>query len=158
MSDEHPHLRRATVADAQTVAEHRVAMFVDTGRLTPEAAATLLRRLPALFEPMLASGEYVGWLFVADDGSTVAGAGVQLRRLLPRPETFTEREALVVNVYVAPAYRQRGLARRLMQTIVAWCGEQGIERIVLHPSTVGRPLYESMGFVPTDELVYYQKP
>lgn len=79
-----------------------------------------------------------------------------MRHLLPRPETFTEREALVVNVYVAPDYRRQGLARRLMITILDWCKEHGIERIVLHPSRLGRPLYESLGFAQTNELVCYQ--
>jgi len=151
-------IRLATAADAGVVAEHRVRLFVDTGRLTPDAAATLLARLPPLLAPMLASGEYIGWLAVAGDGAVVAGAGVQLRRLLPRPETLTDREALVVNVYVAPKYRCLGLARHLMVAILDWCAEQEIERVALHPSTMGRPLYESLGFAPTNELVFYRKP
>ncbi|MGZ3584213.1 MAG: GNAT family N-acetyltransferase [Ktedonobacterales bacterium] len=146
-------IRHATAADATIVAEHRVRLFVDTGRLDAEQAAALRARLPAILEPMLASGEYIGWFATTPNDDVVAGAGVQMRHLLPRPETFTEREALVVNVYVAPEYRRQGLARRLMTTILDWCKEQGIERVVLHPSSLGRPLYESLGFVPTNELV-----
>ena len=149
-------IRRATVADATIVAGHRVQMFVDTGRLDTDQASVLRARLPAILEPMLASGEYLGWLVATPDDIVVAGAGVQIRHLLPRPETFTEREALVVNVYVTPDYRRQGLARRLMIAILDWCKEQGIERVVLHPSSLGRPLYESLGFAPTNELVCYQ--
>lgn len=148
-------IRRATVADATIVAEHRVQMFLDMGSLDAEQAAVLRARLPATLEPMLASGEYIEWFVTTPNDDVVAGAGVQMRHLLPRPETFTEREALVVNVYVAPDYRRQGLARRLMTTILDWCKEQGIERVVLHPSSQGRPLYESLGFVPTNELVLY---
>jgi GNAT superfamily N-acetyltransferase len=162
-ADDHPdgfHLRRATAADATIVAEHRARLFIDTGRLpslTSDTAVALLDKAQALLASMLATGEYVGWFLVASDGAVAAGAGVQIRRLLLRPETLTEREALVVNVYVLPAYRRQGLARRLMETIVDLCDEQGIERIVLHPSAMGRPLYESLGFVATNELVRYQR-
>lgn len=149
-------IRRTTVADATIVAEHRVLMFIETGRLDADQAAVLRARLPAILQPMLVSGEYIGWFVTTPHDDVVAGAGVQMRHLLPRPETFTEREALVVNVYVAPDYRRQGLARRLMTTILDWCKEQGIERVVLHPSSLGRPLYESLGFVPTNELVCYQ--
>jgi GNAT superfamily N-acetyltransferase len=106
---------------------------------------------------MLATASYMGWLAETADGTVIAGAGVHIRRLLPRAETLVACEALVVNVYVAPEFRHRGLARRLMEGILAWCRAQGIERVVLHPSSMGRPLYESLGFVPTNELVYYVK-
>ena len=102
---------------------------------------------------MLGSGQYVGWLLESADGTIVAGAGVAIRRLLPRVETQIACEALVVNVYVAPDSRHQGLARRLMETILAWVRAQGIERVVLHASSMGRPLYQSLGFVPTTEMI-----
>jgi GNAT superfamily N-acetyltransferase len=153
-------LRRATAADANIIAEHRARLFADTGRLPSLSSGdtvALLDKAQAVLAAMLAGGEYIGWFLVAPDSVIAAGAGAQIRRLLPRPETLTEREALVVNVYVLPEYRRQGLARRLMEAIVDWCDEQGIERIVLHPSTMGRPLYESLGFVATNELVRYQR-
>jgi GNAT superfamily N-acetyltransferase len=150
------YLRVATALDAPIVAEHRVRLFSDTDRLTPAAAAELLGMLPGILRPMLESGEYLGWLLVGAEGAIVGGAGVQIRHLLPRPETLIEREALVVNVYVMPEFRHRGLARRLMQAILEWCREQGIERVVLHPSSMGNPLYNTLGFEPTNELVFYQ--
>lgn len=158
MANENLTIRLATADEAALVAEHRARMFQDTGRLDAERAATMVAQVTPALAPMLASGEYVGWLVVAEDGAVVAGAGVQMRKLLPRPETAVEREALVVNVYVQPAYRRGGLARRLMGAILDWSRGQGIERVVLHPSTMGRPLYESLGFTPSNELVTYLKP
>lgn len=157
MPDEKLAIRLATADDAAIIAEHRARMFQDTGRLDAERATVMVGQVTPMLRPMLASGEYVGWLVIAADGAIVAGAGAQIRKLLPRPETFVEREALVVNVYVQPAYRRCGLARRLMGAILAWGRVQGIERVVLHPSTMGRPLYESLGFTPSNELIIYLK-
>jgi GNAT superfamily N-acetyltransferase len=78
-----------------------------------------------------------------------------MRTLLPRPETDVAREALVVNVYIEPEYRRQGLARRLMEAILAWSREQGVERVSLHASTMGQPLYEALGFTRSNEFVIY---
>jgi GNAT superfamily N-acetyltransferase len=157
MTDERLTIRRATPGDTAIVAEHRARMFQDTNRLDDARATAMIELLMPILRPMLASGEYLGWLVAAEDETVVAGAGVQVRTLLPRPETAVTREALVVNVYVRPEYRRHGLARSLMETILDWSREQGIERVSLHASSMGRPLYESLGFVQTNELVIYLK-
>jgi GNAT superfamily N-acetyltransferase len=157
MNGDHFALRHATPDDAPLIAEHRVRMFQDTGRLDAAAAATMLELLTPMLHSMLTSGDYVGWLASVAGAAVVAGAGVHVRQLLPRPETLTQREALVVNVYVQPEYRRRGIARHLMLAILEWCGGQGIERVALHASDMGRPLYESLGFAPSTELIFYVK-
>ena len=148
-------IRRATPDDVGVIAEHRARMFQDTGRLDDDRAAAMVALLKPIMRTMLASGEYLGWLVVAEDGAIIGGAGVQMRTLLPRPETDVAREALVVNVYVEPAYRRQGLARRLMEAILEWSRERGIERVSLHASTMGQPLYEALGFTRSNEFVIY---
>jgi GNAT superfamily N-acetyltransferase len=148
-------MRPATPGDAARIAEQRIRMFADSRSVSPDVEASLRVALPDLLRSMLASGEYVGWLVEDAEGRVIAGAGVHLRRLLPRVETQVAREALVVNVYVVPDRRRQGLARNLMETILAWAAEQGIERVSLHASVMGRSLYETLGFTPTNEMVYY---
>ncbi len=157
MTDAGLVIRHATAEDARIIAEHRARMFEDTGRIDSTRAAAMIDLLLPILRPMLASGEYAGWLMAAEDGAVVAGAGVQTRTLLPRPETDVPREALVVNVYVEPSHRRRGLARRLMEAILAWSREQGIERVSLHASIIGQPLYETLGFTRSNEFVLYVK-
>jgi len=55
-------------------------------------------------------------------------------------------------VYTDPAWRRRGVARAVMEAILAWCRRRRFTRIRLHASDLGRPLYESLGFAPTREL------
>lgn len=150
-------IRHATPGDADTITEHRLLMFKETRTVSPEIEANLRAELPDLLRSMLQSSLYVGWLAEADNGQIIAGAGVQVRRLLPRVETQIPCEALVVNVYVAPEFRRHGLARRLMEQIVAWAPGQGIERIALHASDMGRPLYASLGFAASTEMILHVK-
>ena len=61
------------------------------------------------------------------------------------------RCGMILNVYTLPTHRQRGLARRLLETLHEWCRAEGIERVVLNASVFGKPLYDSMGYVVSDE-------
>ena len=145
-------IRIATTADAAVIAHHRVAMFRDMGMLADADAAALEAAARTYLTQALSGGEYVGWVTEAD-GHVVAGGGVVIRPLLPRPGRASGgNEVEVLNVYTEPAHRRRGLARRLMQEILAWCHGRGITRVTLHASDDGRPLYESLGFVATNEM------
>jgi GNAT superfamily N-acetyltransferase len=57
-------------------------------------------------------------------------------------------------MYVEPDYRRRGIARQLMNAILAWARDGRVARLVLHASQDGRHLYTAMGFVPTNEMQF----
>ena len=57
-----------------------------------------------------------------------------------------------MNVYMAVEFRRRGLAGELMKVALQWCRSNGVDTLVLHASPNGRRLYESMGFVGTNEM------
>jgi GNAT superfamily N-acetyltransferase len=105
-------------------------------------------------EPLIASGEYFGWVIeIGAGGEVVSGVGAFLHRLLPRGrELGLRQEAYVLNVYTEPAHRRRGLSRRLMRELIEWCRAHGITRVTLHASDAGRPLYEGLDFAPTNEM------
>lgn len=142
-------LRQATPDDAETIAAQRVSMFCETRPVAADVEVSLRATLPDLLRGTLESGQYVGWLVEHDSAGVIAGAGVMIRWQLPRTETLVPCEALIVNVYVAPEHRRQGLARRMMDIALKWAREQGIERVALHASSMGRPLYEALGFVPS---------
>lgn len=146
------HLRPIRPGDAPVIAQQRVRMFVEMGDVTDAEAAALEAAVLAQLDPLIASGEYFGWLMEADE-VVVSGVGVLLHRLLPRGRALGLRqEAYVLNVYTDPAYRRRGLSKRLMQELIDWCRAHAITRITLHASPAGKPMYESLGFSPTNEM------
>ena len=152
-------VREATVQDIPLLAGHRAAMFRDMGRLASDGEAALVRATADYFRTALPRGEYLGW--VAQSASSpsepIGGAGVQLRSILPRPGSAGDGiefgpEAIVLNVYVEPAWRRRGVGEALMRSILTVLAERKVRRIVLHASDEGRRLYERLGFVPTNEM------
>ncbi len=136
-------------------------MFRDMGELPDDLHGTLIGAARAYFAQAIADGRYVGWVAELDDPprEIVAGAGLQLRELLPRPDLARERlvrgpQGLVLNVFTERAWRRRGIADALMRELLVWCRGNGIESVVLHASGEGRPLYEKLGFTPTNEMRY----
>jgi GNAT superfamily N-acetyltransferase len=154
-------IRRATADDADVLAHHRAAMFRDMGSLRAEDYDALRDAVGPWFAGAIPAGEYVA--FVATPAGRpdeiVAGAGVQLRALLPWPRADgagveLRPQALVMNVYTEPAWRRRGLAALLMEQVLAWAREHGVGGMVLHASPEGRPLYERLGFAANNEMRY----
>lgn len=71
---------------------------------------------------------------------------------VPHAIDQSTRRANILNVYAEPAYREFGLARRLLIHLLDHCREQGIRTVIVNPADELRPLYEAMGFRPTGEL------
>jgi GNAT superfamily N-acetyltransferase len=144
--------------DAAIIARHRVEMFRDMGEVpTEDLARELLAKSTSALAAALADDTYVGWFAVDSDDKVIAGAGAHIKPQLPRIlPTGTRVESgplpLVVNVYTEPEWRGRGIARALMRVLMDWAVTRGADRIVLHASDQGRPLYESLGFHPTNEM------
>lgn len=152
MSAEAYTLRRAVAGEAALITEHRRAMFAEMGH----APAARLAEMAAAFEPWvanrLARDEYLAWLAEDDGGRVVGGAGLWLMDWPPHLVGREARRGNLLNVYVEPAHRRRGLARRLTEAALAWCRAEGLEVVILHASDYGRPLYAALGFTPTNEM------
>jgi GNAT superfamily N-acetyltransferase len=151
-------VRLATPQDAATIAWHRARMFQDMGQISQSAFETLRTKARARIEEWLDRGEYLGWLASCDGKSEViiAGAGVCLQRILPRPLNPSAagegRQATIVNVFTEPEWRKRGLATLLLKEIIKWSRTENLDRLVLHASKEGRALYEKLGFVLNNEM------
>ena len=151
---QHPDytIRPATVDDAATIARHRASMFLDMGEVSVEEAAILRSESEPWLARLLGNGGYAGWLCF-EDAKVVAGAGVLIQEVGPRPGCYLiGRAAHVVNVYTKPGHRRHGLARQLMLTILDWCRDQEMFQVTLAASSEGRRLYESLGFQATNDM------
>jgi ribosomal protein S18 acetylase RimI-like enzyme len=153
-------IRPATIADISLIAAHRAAMFRDMGRLATNSEAILVRATADYLREALPREEYLGWVAESTPSQTkpIGGAGVQFRSLLPRPRSAGDGlefgpEAIVLNVYVEPEWRRRGVGEALMRLVLIALADRGVGRIVLHASPDGRRLYERLGFEPTNEML-----
>jgi ribosomal protein S18 acetylase RimI-like enzyme len=145
-------IRLAAEADATLISKHRIAMFRAMEIETDEALTESVNNFASWVVPRLADGRYLGW--IAFDGDRSAGsAGLLIIDWPPVPlDPSGEYRGYILNVYVEPEYRRRGLARELIGHCLAEALRRGIGVISLHASEDGRALYESLGFKPANEM------
>ena len=139
------HVRPATLEDTEVLVHHREAMFTEMGTPPPEVAIAG-RMFRTWLADAMPNGTYHAWVVETDAGEVVAGGGTTVLPWPPGPQHPGGHIAFVYNVYTDAAHRRRGLARRVMDAIHAWCRGAGIQSIALNASLDGRPLYESMGY------------
>jgi ribosomal protein S18 acetylase RimI-like enzyme len=146
--------RAATTADAALISAHRRAMFAEIHTLDESLMTTLERRSASWTERMIREGKYYGW--VATDGDRpVASAGLLILDWPPHPfDPEGELRGYLLNVYVEPEYRKRGLAHELVERCMAEARRHGIRVVTLHSSQAGRPIYERFGFHATNEMMH----
>jgi GNAT superfamily N-acetyltransferase len=149
--------RSVTQADAALITAHRRAMFASM----PNPQEAILDAMSRAFEPWvtdrIAEGKYLGW--IAEDAGRVSGsAGLLIVDWPPHPlHPEGSQRAYLLNVYVEPEFRKRGLAHSLIEKCLAEAGRLGIRVVTLHSSDAGRPVYEKFGFHPTSEMMYVDR-
>ena len=145
-------IRCATIADLETLVAHRRAMFHDMGYHDDVALDSMSAKFRVWVQEHMNSGDYRAWLVIAPDGSIAAGAGLWLMDWPPHMIGQGARRGNILNMYTSDNFRRLGLARRLLEAVLLWCRENQIDTIILHASSDGRSLYESVGFTPTNEM------
>jgi GNAT superfamily N-acetyltransferase len=146
MVDTEIAIRQATVDDIPDLVRLRRMMFEAMGFDDPAKLDAGDAAAVDYFAQAIPSGEFQGWLAVTPEGEAVSTSGLVIDQHPPGPGNLSGKTGYIMNVVTHPAYRRRGLARRLMQVTLAWLDELGIRRAELHATDMGRPLYESLGF------------
>ncbi len=147
-------IRRATLADLEALTATRVALFAELGELPDGFATDAFTALcRTQLESMMTSGAASAWLG-GPAGGPPCGAAVLLEYpRIPSPHNLLTREGYILNVYVAPAYRRRGIAGALIAAAVSEARQGGLGRVRLHTTTAARGVYRSHGFMPRhDEM------
>jgi GNAT superfamily N-acetyltransferase len=145
-------VRPASIEDLDILIHHRREMFREMGYTDHALLDDVTASAEAYFRTALPNGAYLGWLAETDDGEVVGGGGLLIAAWPGFPGEKQSRRAWILNMYTEPAHRRQGVAKRLVETMVEWCRTEGFTAVALHASKEGRPLYESFGFQPTNEM------
>ena len=140
-----PIIREADVADIDAYRELRLEGL----RVHPEAFGSdyeaSLARPREWWEARVAPKGDDGALLVAADGDELVGTAGIVRGNSPKQR----HGAVIVGVYVRPAWRGRGVADALLERCLAWAREHGVWKVTLGVATVNTPAirrYLACGF------------
>jgi ribosomal protein S18 acetylase RimI-like enzyme len=148
--------RVATPGDAPVLAEMRRQMFLAMGKPANER----MERVIEAFKPWVADairrGRYIGWLVETPEHEPISNAGLMLLDWPPSTRDLGLIRGYVLNVWTHPEHRRKGIARRLMEIVMAEAQKRSIRVLALHASDEGKELYERLGFRASREMMFVQ--
>ena len=127
-------------------------MFRDMAEGTAEQLDHMVEVARPWLKKALGDGSYRHWLGTDSAGRVAGGGGVLLSPWPANPHDLCVERAIILNVYTELEFRRRGVARQVMDVILDWLKARGLRSVNLHASDEGRPLYEALGFQPTNEM------
>jgi GNAT superfamily N-acetyltransferase len=147
-------VRRATVADLDTVIELRLALLREYadhpvyGRLHPQAE----ERARPVFLQQIQSPDQAIFLGAREGRAAGIARCVDSRG---SPLLMPDRYCYVTSVYVRPDDRRHGVLAELMWHVESWSKERGLTEMRLHNSTLNagtRAAWDNLGFVVNEEV------
>ncbi len=141
----------ASIEDLPRIVKMKIAMFHEAGHaalLASDVESIVLEDYLRLYEKDLAHH------FVARDEQTlVACVGAFVKSDLPFRYFEPPQYGFLGDVYTETKYRGIGIATRLSTDALNWLKSRRVRMVRLFASEAARPIYESLGFSSTDEMV-----
>lgn len=85
--------------------------------------------------------------------AVIGMAWLAITQRVPLPRAFERMSGDVQCVYVAPDERDRGLGGELIEAVLAWASELGLERVTVHSSDRAVSAYSRHGFAVSPRLL-----
>lgn len=105
-------------------------------------------------------GRYAQFIAYAKDGALQGLVEVALRSDYVNG-TDSSPVGFLEGLYVAPAFRQQGVAALLVKTAEQWAREQGCIEMAsdaLLDNSASHAMHRALGFEETERVVYFRKP
>src|SRR5713226_5058735 len=145
--------RTASVDDLPALVRFKLRMIEEAG-LAHLFAADVTARALTRYAALYAAGTAQHFV-VEQDERIIACAGAFLKDDLPfcfhRPPVY----GFIGDVYTDPEHRRQGYARQLTLKAIDWLRSRDVQMIRLMSTPQARPLYEELGFQPSDEMVLW---
>lgn len=142
--------KKAGTKDIEILTKTRIQVLKAANSLCEDADLTAVEKESrAYYEKALKDKSHAAYLVY--DGEKIAGAGgVSFYQVMPTVHNSTGWKAYIMNMYTHPSYRRKGIALHMLDLLVTEARKRGMNHITLEATQMGRPLYETYGFIPME--------
>ena len=146
--------RQATLNDLQLLIDSRVEFLSEYWGQQTEVLETNLRKpLAVFFENEIQAQTYLCWLAFHEEQLV----GVGGMKISQRPGSFRVpdgRSGYIMNMYTVPAFRRQGIAKTILEKLIASGKAMGLHFFELHATKEGEFVYQQSGFTLHKEPTY----
>jgi len=134
----------ATPSDADSLARIRADMHLSLSLTVVNNG--WVEMAADYFRTSLANGTDIATVARLGDGSVVSAAVASFRTVPPSPRFPRGHVAYLHSVGTLPAFRRRGASRKVVTLLVDELRRRCVERVELHATDQGEPIYVELGF------------
>jgi predicted acetyltransferase len=138
--------RKATIKDIDTLIDYRILFLNETyGNQTSEIISRLRETLRPYFIKSLQNNSFVSW--IAEYEKMPIGFGGMVIR--EQPGNFyipNGRTGYILNMFTVKDFRKNGVCSSIIQRLIDESKQNGLDRLELHASEDGEPIYKQFGF------------
>jgi ribosomal protein S18 acetylase RimI-like enzyme len=138
--------RQAGIKDIETLIDYRVMFLKEVQKdITKEKEILLRIELRKYFIKSLKDNSYITWF--AEYVNQIVGLGGMVVR--EQPGNFlliTGKLGYILNMYTIPEFRGNGIGKEILKRLVTYGKSIRLERIDLHATPMGEPIYRKLGF------------
>ena len=98
--------------------------------------------------------DYICWV-AEDAGRIVSAVYIGMLEKMPVPSGERLRIGYVANVFTLPAFRNRGIAAELMDTVQDWARTHSFETLFVLPGELSVPFFERQAFAADNAIMGY---
>ena len=143
--------KKATIEDIDELVRTRSIVLRAANKLSDDVDMSLVEKESyEYYMRALETGEHIAYL-VYNNGTFIGAGGVSFYQVMPTYHNPTGKKAYIMNMYTVPEYRRQRIAFHTLDLLVKDTWEQGVSRIALEATDMGRPLYEKYGFVKMED-------
>lgn len=148
--------KKASLSDLEILVSTRVNVLRSANQLDLSVDMKEVEKSSRLYyQEALAGDNHTAFLVYNDDDNVIGAGAVSYYQVMPTYHNPSGKKAYIMNMYVAPEHRRKGIATKLLDLLIADSKERGIDHITLEATQMGRKLYENYGFCQMqDEMEY----
>ena len=141
------NIRKATKTDIELLIKLRIDYVTYDGEnLTADEEYTAKEKLREYFSKHIDGSDFMAALAEVN-GEAIAVAFLVINERPANPRYFpTGKSAVILNVLTYPEYRKQGIATKLLELLIEEAKKADASFIELSASTMGKPVYEKLGF------------
>lgn len=139
-------IRRATKDDIKDLVQVRIDFLImDKGHLSIEDETTIRTQSEKYFNKHIELEDFVA--IVAEiDNKIVSTAFLVTQERPANTSCPTGLTGTLLNVVTYPKYRKKGIATKVLQTIIEEAKKMNVSSVDLSATKDGKPIYEKLGF------------
>ena len=150
------NVEKAGIDDIDALVKMRLEYLIeDNGNLNDSEVIEIKKELPDYFKKHISNDLFI---FVVREEQTIVACAFLLVIEKPMSPAFINgKTGTVLNVYTCPAYRRKGYARLIMETLLEEAKKLQLSVVDLKSTDDGYYLYKSVGFAVDNSKYHLMK-